>query len=219
MDIKVLLADDHQLLVAGFRQVLGGRGVDVVGVAHSLVNLYELYVSLKPDVLVIDIRFDKLAASDNGLDFCQRLLGKDPKAKIVIFSQFDDQYIIEKSYKLGVLAFVRKDESVDVLQESIKSAAEGIPYFSPVIARTLALSTIKETNPKRILDFNELKAFILTADGVHQNQIAKELNVSIKTVSTIMSRVKMKLAMENSADMTKLAIQFGLTTTTLKKKN
>ena len=219
MSIKVFLADDHHLLVAGFRQVLGNMGVSVVGVAHTLNGLIQSYVELKPDVLVIDIRFDKQGANENGLDFCEQLLEQIPSANIVVFSQFDDQYIVEKSYKLGVRAFVRKDESVEVLMEAIKSAANREQYFSPAIARLLAFSAIKDTNPKKLLASNELRAFILTADGATQAEIGADLGVSLKTVSTLMGSVKQKLGIESHADMTKLAIKNGLTTTEQKTKN
>ncbi|CAB1371302.1 protein of unknown function (plasmid) [Denitratisoma oestradiolicum] len=127
--IRVFLADDHRLLVAGFRDVLKDYGIDVVEVAYSLDGLIDRYMEVKPDVLVIDVRFDTRNAGENGLDACEELLARDHSAKIIVFSQFDDQYIIEKSYKLGVLAFVRKDESTEVLHEAIKTVAEGKEYF------------------------------------------------------------------------------------------
>ncbi|WP_232096620.1 response regulator [Denitratisoma oestradiolicum] len=125
----MFLADDHRLLVAGFRDVLKDYGIDVVEVAYSLDGLIDRYMEVKPDVLVIDVRFDTRNAGENGLDACEELLARDHSAKIIVFSQFDDQYIIEKSYKLGVLAFVRKDESTEVLHEAIKTVAEGKEYF------------------------------------------------------------------------------------------
>lgn len=103
LGIKVFLADDHRLLVAGFRDVLKDYGIDVVEVAYSLDGLIDRFLEVKPDVLVIDVRFDSKGCGENGLDVCEELLARDPSAKIIVFSQFDDQYIIERSYKLGVL--------------------------------------------------------------------------------------------------------------------
>lgn len=212
MSIKVLIADDQPLLVAGLRQVLGGS-VDLVGVVQSLDDVVKAYAKLKPQVLIIDFSLGGNGADQRGLAVCGKLLENDPQARIVVFSQFDDQYIIEKSYKIGVLAFVRKNESAEVLHEAIQTAANGVQYFSPAIARLLAVSAIKDTNPEKLLSPSELKVFVLTADGATQSQLANELDVSLKTVSTLFNSVKVKLGVETHADITKLAIEYGLTTT------
>ena len=218
MSIKVLIADDQPLLVAGFRKVLGGS-VDLVGVAQSLDEVVAAYAKLKPQVLIIDIALGGNGADQRGLAVCGQLLGGNPRAQIVVFTQFDDQYIIEKSYKVGVLAFVRKNESAEVLQEAIQTASNGSQYFSPAIARLLAVSAIKDTNPEKLLSSSELRVFILTADGATQSQLANLLDVSLKTVSTLFNGVKVKLGVETHADITKLAIQYGLTTTQRKAIN
>src|SRR5574337_2219259 len=124
LSIRVFLADDHRLLVEGFRHALKDYGIDVAEVAYSTDGLIDRYFEVRPDVLVIDVRFDNKDAAENGLDVCEELLERDPAARISGFSQFDDQYIIEKSYKLGVLAFVRKDESPDVLNRSEEHTSE-----------------------------------------------------------------------------------------------
>lgn len=219
LGIKVFLADDHRLLVAGFRDVLKDYGIDVVEVAYSLDGLIDRYLEVKPDVLVIDVRFDNKNAGENGLDACEELLARDPSAKIIVFSQFDDQYIIEKSYKLGVLAFVRKDESIEVLNEAIRTVAEGKEYFSPEIAQLLAWSAVKDRNPNKLLDEKEMRAFTLTADGASLGDIAAAMDLSTKTAGTLMKSVKAKLGVESQADITKLAIRYGITTTALKTKS
>lgn len=220
MGIRVFLADDHRLLVAGFRDVLKDYGIDVVEVAYSLEGLVDRYQEVKPDVLVIDVRFDsKNIVVENGLDVCEELLAREPSAKIVVFSQFDDQYIIEKSYQLGVLAFVRKDESTEVLNEAIKTVSEGKEYFSPEIAQLLAWSAVKDRNPKKLLDEKEMRAFALTADGASLTELASQMDLSTKTVGVLMKSVKGKLGVESQADITKLAIRYGVTTTDPKTKN
>ncbi len=94
-----------------------------------------------------------------------------------------------------------------------------IQYFSPAIARLLAVSAIKDTNPEKLLNSGELRVFVLTADGATQSQLASELDVSLKTVSTLFNSVKVKLGVETHADITKLAIEYGLTTTQRKLIN
>lgn len=219
MSIRVFLADDHRLLVEGFRHALKDFNIDVVEVAYSLNGLINRYFEVKPDVLVIDVRFDSKNVAENGLDICEELLAKDPKAKIIVFSQFDDQYIIEGAYKIGALAFVLKDESTEILDQAIRTVAEGREFFSPQVAQLLARSSVKDRNPTKLLDEKELRAFLLTADGESLSEVAEAMNLSTKTVGNLLKSIKAKLDIDTSSDFTKVAIRFGLTTTELKSKS
>lgn len=221
MTIKVFLADDHRLMVEGFRHTLKNYGVDVVEVAYSLEDLPKRFVASRADVLVIDVRFEGTEGYD-GLDVCEKILSEEKTAKIVVFSQFDDQWIVEKTYKLGILAFVRKDENTDVLANAIKTAYKGKEFFSPVVAQLLAWTLIKtppSPSPTRLLDEKELRVFTLIADGLSIAEVAEEINMSYKTVLNIVKTVKHKLNIESFADFTKLAIKFGLTSLDLRTKN
>lgn len=219
MSIRVFLADDHRLLVEGFRHALKDFGVDVIEVSYALDNLVERYFAATPDVLVIDVRFDNRPGSPNGLDACEKILARDPKARIIVFSQFDDQYIVEKAYRAGALAFVLKDEPIDILETAIRTAAEGRPFFSPAIAQLLAHSAVRERNPEKLLDKKELEIFLMTANGASMSDIAEKMDLSTKTVGTTLKGIRSKLHIESTADFTKLAIRFGLATTELETKN
>ena len=219
MPIRVFLADEQRLLVDGFRHVLKDYNIDVVEAAYSLDGLIARYLEVKPDVLVIDVRFDSKGVSETGLDVCEELLATHPDAKIIVFSQFNDQYIIEKAYKIGVLAFVLKYECTDVLDQAIHTVAEGKEFFSPQVAQILARSSIKDRNPSKLLDEKELRSFLLTADGVSLADVADSMDISTKTVGNLLKSIKSKLDIETPADFTKLAIRFGLTTTDLKTKS
>lgn len=219
MAIRVFLADDHRLLVEGFRHALKDYGVDVVEVAYSLDGLVERYFAVRPDVMVIDVRFDNKHVEANGLDVCEEILNRDPSARIIVFSQFDDQYLIEKTYKLGVLAFVRKDESTQTLFEAITRVSNGVEFFSPEVAQLLAWSVVRDRSPEKYLDEKELRVFTLTADGASINDVADEIGMSTKTVGTMLKNIKTTLGIENQAEFTKLAIRYGLTGLDLKKRS
>ena len=219
MAIRVFLADDHRLLVEGFRHALKDLGMDVVGVAYSLDGLMEQYDEVNPDVLIVDVRFDSKHVTKNGLDFCEELLARRPDAKIIVFSQFEDQYLIEKAYQMGVLAFIRKDEDMDVLFSAIKTVMDGREFFSPNVAQILAWHSIKERSPAKLLDDKELRVFAMTADGVPQSKIAEEMGLSERTIASLVKNIKATLGIENPADFTKLAIRFGITTVDVKTRN
>lgn len=216
MTIKVFLADDHRLMVEGFKLTLKDCDVDVVDVAYSLENLPKRFFDSGADVLVIDLRFE--GEGFNGLEVCEKILSEKKTARIVVFSQFDDEWVVEKTYKLGVLAFVRKDENTDVLVDAINTANEGKEFFSPVVAQLLARSSVKAPSPTRLLDEKEIKVFTLIADGLSLAEVAEEIEMSYKTVSTIVKAVKQKLNIESFADFTKLAIRFGLTNLNVRTK-
>ncbi len=218
MPIKVFLADDHRLLVEGFRLTLPTHDIDVVGVAYSLEGLAQRFFDAQAEVLVIDVRFDAHGGR-NGLDLCEDILARAPATKIVVFSQFDDEWIVEKTYRLGALAFIGKDENTEVLAQAIRVAASGKEFFSPTVAQALALTSVKSTSPTRVLDDKELRVFTLIADGRSMSEAAETVNVSYKTLSTMVKSVKKKMNVESFADFTKLAIKFGLTSLDVKRKS
>ena len=205
-------------MVEGFRHTLKDYGVDVVEVAYSLEDLPQRFAASCADVLVIDVRFEG-AEGLNGLDVCEKILSKGKAARIVVFSEFDVEWIVEKTYKLGVLAFVRKDENTDVLVNAIETAHKGKEFFSPVAAQLLAWTSVKVSNPARLLDEKELKVFTLIADGLSVSEVAEEIDMSYKTVSNMVKTVKHKLNIESFADFTKLAIRFGLTSLAVRTKS
>lgn len=217
--IKVLIADDHRLLVAGVQHALSGRAINIVEVIFSLDGLVDHYLRIRPDVFVTDVRFNGKCSPANGLDGCEEILSADPSAKIVVFSQFDDQYIVEQAYKVGALAFVLKEESTEILELAIEAVADGREYFSPLIAQLLARSSVKERSPRKLLDDRELQAFLLLADGASLAEAAEKLALCTKTVANMVKGIRGKLGIDTPADFTKLAIRFGLTTTEVKPKN
>lgn len=217
MSISVFLADDHKLMVEGLKSTLSRFGVKVIDEAYTLDSLAERFLNSGAEVMVIDVRFEG-CGTNTGLDICEDILKKNKNAKIVVFSQFDDEWIVEKTYKMGVLSFVRKDEDATVLAQAVKAAHEGRDYFSPVVAQLLALTVVKTENPSRILDDKQLRVFTLTADGLSPAEVAEKMGLSYKTATTLLKDVKEKLGIDAVADFTKLAIKYGLTDLEVKTK-
>lgn len=205
-------------MVTGISLALRELGFDIVGIAHKLDDLARIFTTSNADVLVIDVRFEG-SNGEIGLDICDAILKKERKKKIVIYSQFDDDWIVERTYKIGVLAFVRKDEDLSVLVDAIHAAHAGNEFFSPVVAQLLAWTSVKSPNPIRLLDERELKIFTLLADGISVAEAAETMHLSYKTVLSTVKSIKQKLRVDTFSDFTKLAIKFGLTTLDVKTKN
>ena len=206
MSIKVFLADDHDLLIAGFKNHLKTKNIDVVETANTLEGLSGKFKKSKAEVLIIDLRFNE---NQNGLEAAEHILQETPDAKIILLSQFDDEYIIEKTYRLGVLAFIRKDETESLIS-AIQSVAKGEEYLSPLIAKKLAIETIHSKNPTKLLTAQELKAFVLIADGYTPHELSQKMGVTYKTINTTIGSIREKLSIETYPEFTKIAIKYGL---------
>ena len=217
MPIRVLLVDESFLLIDGCRCAFKKFDIDVASVAYTLNDLIVHYRETLPDVLVTDLRFGPPEA---GLDACKSLLSEYPEAKIVVLSQIhDEQHILEKAYKLGVLAFVLKSESTAVLVQAIQHAAEGKVFFSPATAQLLAHAFVCGENPEKLLNSSELRVFLMVANGASPSQIARIKGVCVKTVANLLRRIRERLNISSPTDFTKLAIRFGLITTNQKPKS
>jgi DNA-binding NarL/FixJ family response regulator len=206
--IRVLLADDHPIVMTGFTMSLENQGMEVVGQARTPDEAIAQYAGLQPDVLVLDIRFGEELT---GLDVAKRVLAQTPSAKIVFLSQFDQDSLIKETYRLGGRAFMTKDCDPADLAAAVRRAHEDGLYFLPQIAERLAqLSVRGEQSPQSQLDDRALEIFTLMAEGLTNAEIAEKLNVSTKTISNISQAVKEKLGVHRPAYITRLAVKHGL---------
>lgn len=206
--IRVLLADDHPIVMTGFAMSLAAEGMDVVGQAKTPQEAVDQYVAFRPDVAVLDIRF---GAEMTGLDAAKHILEKHPDAQIVFLSQFDQDALIKETYRLGAKAFVTKDCDPADLAVAVQRASQGELYFMPQIAERLAnLSVRGDASPQTLLDARSLEIFTLMAEGLTNVEIAERLDLSQKTISNISQAVKEKLGIHRPALITKLAMKHGL---------
>nr|WP_315253127.1 response regulator transcription factor [uncultured Duganella sp.] len=206
--IRVMLADDHPIVMTGFAMSLEGQGLEVVAQARSPEEALAQYQELKPDVSVLDIRFGEQLT---GLDVAKQMLAQDPSAAIIFLSQFDQDSLIKETYRLGGRAFMTKDCDPADLAAAVRRAHEGELYFLPHIAERLAnLSVRGDLSPQSQLDERALEIFTLMAEGLTNAEIAEKLDVSTKTISNISQAVKEKLGVHRPAYITRLAVKHGL---------
>jgi two-component system invasion response regulator UvrY len=206
--IRVLLADDHPLVMKGFSLSLSDLGVEVVGEAKNADEAIAMYSQLLPDVIVLDLRFgEKLT----GLDVAKEIFKVKKSANIIFLSQFDQDSLITETYKLGAKSFITKDCDSEELMAAVTKAAKGERYFLPRIAERIAnISVQGDFSPRSILEKKELEVFILMAEGLTNVEMAEKLNLSAKTISNFSHSVKEKLGTDRSADIARLAIKHGL---------
>jgi DNA-binding NarL/FixJ family response regulator len=180
----------------------------VVAQARSPEEVLEQHGALQPDVLVLDIRFGEALT---GLDVARDILGRQPEARIVFLTQFDQDSLIKECYRIGARAFITKDCDPEELAAAVRRAHAGALYFMPRIAERLAsLSVQGDASPQSLLDERALEIFTLMAEGLTNAEIAERLDVSSKTISNASQAIKDKLGVHRAADITRLAVRYGL---------
>lgn len=211
--IRLLIADDHKYLIDGVQLSLDESRFEVV--AHTL-NVHEvvpLYREHRPDVLLVDVMFNQ---EKTGLDILSEILEEDAEAKVVVFSQYDQDELIQKAYVLGAKAFLTKSAKVEVLIQAIERATNGDVFFTDDIAQRLAAlatrSRSSTPSPKETLTPRELDIFCLLAKGLTEIEIANELGFHQRTITSNKASIKEKLKISRPAEFTIAALKDKLIT-------
>lgn len=205
---SVMIADDHPLIVEGLSSVLARHKLKVVGSASDAAAVLDTYAELQPDVLVLDLRFGD---GISGLDVLRDLLARFPNARVVVYTQFDQDTVVREAYKRGAKAYVTKSTDPAELARAIAQVHQGETVFMPGIAERLALLSVRgDESPLGKLQPREVEVFKLMAQGLTNVEIAERMNLSPKTISTTSQSIKDHLGIHRPADITLLAVKSGL---------
>lgn len=188
--------------------MLTKQGMKVVGEVMSAGDVVPRVKQLRPDVAVLDVRF---GPGPTGLDVARELLAQQPGSRVVFYSQFDQDEVIRDAYRLGGAAFVTKNQKPEILFEAITVAAQGKTFFPPAIAERLAVLGLHgDESPRARLDARELEVFLHLASGLNNNEIAEQMGLSSKTIGMVGQTVREKLGVQRGAELTRLAVRYGL---------
>jgi len=209
---RVLLADDHRIVVEGLRTVLAAD-FDIVGVAMDGRDLIEQACALQPDIIVADVSMPLL----NGIDAAARVLEKDSKVKIIFLTMHPDSTYASRALATGASGYVLKHSAPDELVTAINEALSGRTYVSPGV-RTETLDELQNENRrhlKRSLEPTQRQREILQllAEGKSAKEIAAVLEISPRTVETHKYKMMDDLGVKSSAQLIQYAIKHGLVST------
>ena len=210
--IRVILADDHEVVRSGVRAHLDNQGdIQVVGEAENGVVLLDMVDRFKPDVVVADIEMEGL----NGLEALGQALKQHPKLGGVILSMHDDRPYIKRAWHYGILGFVSKlDKSQEVIN-AIRHAANRQRYLSPRAQKNAPPDDTlpdDEDNgtPLDVLTPREVQVLQLTAEGKTSAEAAEILMISVRTVEVHRARLMKRLGLKNRVALVKFAAKYGV---------
>jgi two-component system, NarL family, response regulator NreC len=205
--IRVMLADDHQILLDGLRRLIDSTGdMKVVTTATDAASAIAAAQEHRPDVLVLDV-----SMPGGGLEVARRLREMELPTKIVILTMFaEDRYVME-AVRLGAAGYVLKRSADRELLEAIRAVAAGEAYLTPAAVRLL-LATHQNDNGRAepTLSPREREVLRFTARGYSNLEIAERLFVSPKTVDTYRSRIMAKLDLHRRSELVEYALGHGL---------
>ncbi|MFC6673007.1 response regulator transcription factor [Marinobacterium aestuariivivens] len=210
--IRVLLADDHPLVLEGISARLQGEPhLEVVGTACNGREALEQAERLQPDVALMDVSMPVM----NGLEATQAFRTRFPSIRVLILSMHDNREYILQLIRSGASGYILKDVSSDELIRAIETVHQGGTYFSAgasqsLFAREEALVAAPDTPDETPLTPREETVLRLLAEGGSNKDIARRLGISVRTVESHRQNIKTKLDIQTAAGLTRYAIEHGL---------
>ena len=209
---RVLMADDHSLILAGLRKLVEGE-CDVVGTVEDGRALVEAAQKLRPDLILLDISMPLL----NGLDAARQLAKLVPESKVIILTMHASPTYATEAFQAGASGYLLKRSAASELSQAIQSVLQGRQYLTPLITKDVLDSVFKLSTGKRgtpastALTPRQREVLQLVAEGRGTKEIATILSVSVKTVEFHRFRIMQQLDIHTTADLTKYAITHGIT--------
>ena len=202
--IRVLLADDHTLVREGLKQLLAATAdLRVEGEAANGDEALAQVKANEYDIAVVDLSMPGLA----GIDLVKRIKLERPRLRVLVLSMHGEQQYAARALRAGASGYVTKDAAADQLVSAIRKVAAGGVHISEAAAAHLVASAAGDGPTHRRLSDREFEVFRLLVAGLGPTEIADQLHLSVKTVSTHKTRILDKLGMESTADLVRYAVE------------
>ena len=213
MTIRIILAEDHQLMRQGLKSLIEGQpGMEVVGEAMDGRTAVQLARKLVPDVVIMDISMPDL----NGIEATRQVVSAAAGVKVIGLSMHSDKKFISEMLAAGASGYLLKDCAFEELADAVRTVHSNQVFLSKMITSIVVEDYVRQlANGKEsyvsVLSVREKEVLQLVAEGQNTKEIASRLDVSVKTVETHRQRIMAKLDLHSVAELTQYAIREGLT--------
>ena len=207
--IKILVVDDHAVVRRGLRQILAEtQDVLVGGEAGTAAEAMDKVRAERWDVVVLDVGL----AGKSGLDLIADIRKLRPEARVLVLTMFSEEQYAVRAIRAGAAGFLTKESAPEKLVDAVRKVAGGGRFISPELAETLASMVAGEGSGKahERLSNREFEILKMIGSGRTVSQIAEDLALSVKTVSTHRTRILRKMDMKTNAELTHYAVKNGL---------
>jgi DNA-binding NarL/FixJ family response regulator len=213
MGIRIIIADDHQIMRQGLKSLLEKEpGMEVVAEADTGRKTVSLVREFLPQAVIMDVEMPDM----NGIDACRQILEEFPHIKIIALSMHADRRFVVNMLRAGAQGYLLKDCAFEELVQALRLAMANRTYLSPGVAEVVVKDYAKPDPPPALaespaLTNREREILQLMSEGKRSSQIAELLHISVKTVDTHRQQIMHKLGTRSVAELTKYAIREGLT--------
>lgn len=206
--IRLLLVDDHAVVREGYRRLLERRAdLRIEAEAATANEALTAFRAVQPDVVVLDLGLPDMG----GVELVRRLMQRDARARILVFSMHRDPLFASQALRAGALGYATKSCAPDVLIDAVYQVAARRRVLSPDIAPELALALLNDAdNPLDALSPREFEVLRMLLDGRSADEIGQALHISPKTAQNTHYQIKAKLGTRTDIDLVRLAMKWGL---------
>jgi DNA-binding NarL/FixJ family response regulator len=208
--IRVVLVDDHALVRAGMRSLLGSmQQVEVVGEASSGEEALALARTTLPDIVLMDIAMKGLT----GLEAASRMREASPRSRVIILSMHAGEEYVLQALRAGAVGYLLKDAATGELELALRSVMRGESWFSPAVSRQVVEGYVQRVGGESgadVLTARQREVLRLVAGGKSTKEIAYDLNLSVKTVETHRAQIMERLGIRDVAGLVRYALRTGL---------
>ncbi len=205
--IRVLIVDDHPVVVQGCRSLFASDRSVRIEEAGDAKSGHRVFLQRRPDVTIIDIKLPDLS----GFELMRRIRKDDPDARIIMFSMNDDPAFVVRAVEMGAQGYVSKRDDPRLFVKAVRRVAEGDKFISPRLAEAVTFSAAAvKASPSTQMTGRELEILRLLGRGDKIVEIADALGISYKTVANTTSLLKQKLHAKNHSDLVRIAVEMEL---------
>ena len=208
--IRIAIADDHAIVREGLKRIVSScEGMQVVGEAADGIEVMQRVRALDIDVLVLDLSMP----GRSGMELIKLVRAENSRLRILVLSMHQEMQYAVRAIKSGASGYLTKESAPAQLEQAIRKIAAGGAFISAEVAQQLALGAMPGSAavPHESLSNREFEVLRLLAAGISVTEIAGQLNLSVKTVSTHKANLMQKMSLANSSELVRYALRHGLT--------